>query len=41
VSLLNFIANQVLISGLAPPRLSPLRARTNALSVISALPFTL
>jgi hypothetical protein len=27
--------------GLAPQRLSPLRARTNAFSVISALPFTL
>jgi hypothetical protein len=31
----------MLSGGLAPQRLSPLRARTNALSVISALPFTL
>jgi hypothetical protein len=30
-----------LSGGLAPQRLSPLRARTNAISVISALPFTL
>jgi len=30
-----------LSGGLTPQRLSPLRARTNALSVISALPFTL
>jgi hypothetical protein len=29
-----------LSGGLAPQRLSPLRARTSALSVISALPFT-
>jgi hypothetical protein len=31
----------MLSGGLAPQRLTPLRARTNALSVISALPFTL
>jgi len=31
----------MLSGGLAPQRLSPLRARTYALSVISALPFTL
>jgi hypothetical protein len=31
----------LLSGGLAPQRLSPLRARTSALSVISALPFTL
>jgi len=31
----------MLSGGLAPQRLSPLRARTNAISVISALPFTL
>jgi hypothetical protein len=30
-----------LLGGLAPQRLSPLRAHTNAISVISALPFTL
>jgi len=31
----------MLSGGLAPQRLSPLRARTNAYSVISALPLTL
>jgi hypothetical protein len=31
----------MLSGGLAPQRLTPLRARTNAMSVISALPFTL
>ncbi|MEO7954368.1 MAG: hypothetical protein ABIR35_09815 [Polaromonas sp.] len=31
----------MLTSGLAPQRRSPLQARTNAYSVISALPFTL
>jgi hypothetical protein len=31
----------MLSGGLAPQRLSPLRARTSALSVISALPLTL
>ncbi len=31
----------MLLGGLAPQQLTPLRARTNAYSVISALPFTL
>ena len=31
----------MLSGGLAPQRLTPLRARTNAYSVIAALPFTL
>ena len=31
----------MLTGGLAPQRLIPLRARTNAYSVIAALPFTL
>jgi len=31
----------MLSDGLAPQRLSPLQARTNAYSVISALPFAL
>ena len=31
----------MLSGGIAPQRLKPLRARTNAFSVISALPFTL